>query len=84
MTRNKLMARISPKIRLEEIRVKLSDYEPPVIEATGRMMNGNRRADMASTVTIKTGYIGPATADFIKELKQAFSERLAATDEGEK
>lgn len=81
MRRNQHGAKISPSIRLERIEIRLSDYEPPVIEMTGRLMTGNRRADMASTVTIKSGLIGPATADFIGEIKSAFSDRVAPATE---
>jgi hypothetical protein len=68
-------ARISPSIRLEKIEIRLSDYEPPTIEMTGRLATGNRRADMASTVTIKSGLIGPVTNEFIAEIKKAFTDR---------
>lgn len=82
MARGALGARITATIRLEKIEIKLSDYEPPTIEATGRMMTGNRRADMASTVTIRSGHVGPATAEFIKEIKSVFSDRMTAPTEG--
>lgn len=77
MRRNQHGAKISPSIRLEKIEITLSDYEPPVIEMKGRLMTGNRRVDTASTVSIKSGLIGPATNDFISELKVAFSDRVA-------
>ena len=79
-----LGARITPSIRLEKIEIRLSDYEPPVIEMTGRLMTGNRRADMASTVTIKSGLVGQATNEFIQELKSAFSDRVTPTAEKER
>lgn len=83
MARNPLGAKITATIRLEKIEIRLSDYEPPTIEATGRMMTGNRRADMASTVTIRSGHIGPATAEFIREVKTVFSDRLSSATEGD-
>jgi len=78
MARNPLSARITPNIRLEEIQIRLSDFGPPVVEMTGRVATGNRRADMASTVTIKTGFIGPAGQAFLEELRDTFSTKAPA------
>jgi hypothetical protein len=78
MARNPLSARISPNIRLEEINIRLSDFGPPTVEMTGRVSTGNRRADMASTVSIKTGFLGPAGQAFLEELRETFSAKAPA------
>lgn len=75
MSRSPLSARISPNILLEKITIELSAYQPPTVELTGRVATGNRRVDMASAVTIKTGAIGPAGQAFLKELRDQFANQ---------
>lgn len=75
MSRNPFSARISPNILLEKITIELSAYQPPMVELTGRVATGNRRVDMASAVTLKTGAIGPAGRAFLEELREQFANQ---------
>jgi len=75
MSRSPLSARISPTILLEKITIELSSYQPPMVELTGRVATGNRRVDMASAVTLKTGAIGPAGRAFLEELREQFANQ---------
>lgn len=75
MARSPFSARISPNILLEKITIELSAYQPPTVELVGRVTTGNRRVDMASAVTIKTGAIGPKGAAFLEELREQFANQ---------
>lgn len=65
-------SRIRPGIDLTQITIKLTPYQPPTVELTGRLATGHRALDQADTATIRTMGLDEVGVAFVSHMKAMF------------